>query len=298
MHRVIIDNVKVLIAKPYGYCAGVANAINLAHKTKQANPNRKIVILGMLIHNDDALKDLEKMGIETIYQKDCDLLDLIDVIRDNSIVILTAHGHKKEVESKLKERGLEYVDTTCLFVNLTFSEIAKSVKDNHDVIYIGKNHHPEANAALAISSHVHLLDVSNPVVPDIKDESPLIINQTTFSHFEIERLIGLIKAKYPHARVFKSVCDASTKRQQALLDLPKDVELIYVVGGKNSNNAKTLFDLASKHFPTAKVLAIQNENDVKEKDLDGLNLVAISSGASTPKEISEAIKAKIESLCN
>ncbi len=289
---------KVILSKPYGYCAGVANAISLAYKTKQNNPHRKVVILGMLIHNEDTLKSLEEAGIETIYQKDKDLLDLIDIIKDDSVVILTAHGHKKEVEDKLNQRGLEFIDTTCPFVNLTFSEIAKAVKDNHEVIYIGKANHPEANAALSVSSHVHLIDVSNPKVPEIVDKSPLIINQTTFSHYEIERLIGLIKEKYPSSKVFKSVCDASTKRQEALLSLPKECELIYVVGGKNSNNAKTLFDMAKANFPKAKVLLIQNQNDINEKDLLGLNLVAISSGASTPKEISEAIKARIESIAN
>ena len=287
---------KVILAKPYGYCAGVANAISLAYKTKEANPKRRIVILGMLIHNEDTLKELEKAGIETIYQKDKDLLELIDFIKDDSIVILTAHGHKEEVENRLKERGLEFVDTTCPFVKTTFNEILKVTKNNHDVIYIGKENHPEANAALSLSNRVHLLDVSNPVVPKLKDESPLIINQTTFSHYEIEQLIELIKTKYPNAQVLKSVCYASTQRQEALLNLPKDVDLIYVVGGKNSNNAKTLFNLASKHYPNAKVLAIQNVDDVKEKDLVSLNLVAISSGASTPKEISEAIKNKVKSF--
>lgn len=287
---------KVILAKPYGYCAGVANAISLAYKTKEANPTRRIVILGMLIHNEDTLKELEKAGIETIYQKDKDLLELIDFIKDDSIVILTAHGHKEEVENRLKKRGLEFVDTTCPFVKTTFNEILKATKNNHDVIYIGKENHPEANAALSLSSRVHLVDVSNPVVPNLKDESPLIINQTTFSHYEVEQLIELIKTKYPNAQVLKSVCYASTQRQEALLNLPKDVDLIYVVGGKNSNNAKTLFNLASKHYPNAKVLAIQNADDIKEKDLSGLNLVAISSGASTPKEISEAIKIKIESI--
>lgn len=287
---------KVILVEPYGYCAGVANAISLAYKTKEANPDRKIVILGMLIHNDDTLEELEKAGIETIYQKDKDLLDLIDLIRDDSIVILTAHGHKEEVENRLKERGLEFVDTTCPFVKTTFNEILKATKDGHDVIYIGKENHPEANAALSLSNRVHLLDVSNPVVPNLEDDSPLIINQTTFSHYEVEQLIGLIRVKYPNAQVLKSVCYASTQRQEALLNLPKDVDLIYVVGGKNSNNAKTLFNLASKHYPNVKVLAIQNANDIKEKDLLGLNLVAISSGASTPKEISEAIKIKIESI--
>ena len=289
---------KVILAKPYGYCAGVANAISLAYKTKEANPTRRIVILGMLIHNEDTLKELEKAGIETIYQKDKDLLELIDFIKDDSIVILTAHGHKEEVENRLKERGLEFVDTTCPFVKTTFNEILKATKDGHDVIYIGKENHPEANAALSLSNRVYLLDVSNPVIPNLEDDSPLIINQTTFSQYEVERLIELIKTKYPNAQVLKSVCYASTQRQEALLNLPKDVDLIYVVGGKNSNNAKTLFNLACKHYPHAKVLAIQNANDIKEKDLVGLNLVAISSGASTPKEISEAIKAKIESLFN
>ena len=296
MDYVIINNVKVILVKPYGYCAGVANAIALAYKTKQNNPNREVVILGMLIHNEDALKELNKAGIETIYHKDKDLVELIDEVKEGSVVILTAHGHKKEVEDKLNERGLEFVDTTCPFVNLTFSEIAKAVKDGHEVIYIGKENHPEANAALSISGHVHLLDVSKKIVPEILDKSPLIINQTTFSHYEIESLINLIKEKYPTARAFKSVCDASTKRQEALLSLPKEVELIYIVGGKNSNNAKTLFDMASKHYPNALVRLIQNEADINEKDLKGLNLVAISSGASTPKEISEAIKAKLEAI--
>lgn len=289
---------KVTIVQPYGYCAGVANAISLAYKTKQSKPNRKIIILGMLIHNEDALNKLKEVGIDTLYHKDKSLLELIDEIEDGSVVILTAHGHSKAVEEKLNERGLEFVDTTCPFVNLTFSQIDKSIKEGHHVIYIGKANHPEANAALSISKNVHLLDVSNPVLPLLEDESPLVINQTTFSHYEVEQLISMIKSKYPHANVFKSVCDASTRRQEALLNLPKDVDLIYIVGGKNSNNAKTLFNIAKSHYPQSKVLLIQNELDVNEKDLLGLHHIVISSGASTPKEITEQIKSKIELLCN
>ena len=289
---------KVILANPYGYCAGVANAISLAYKTKEQYPDSRIIILGMLIHNDDTLLELAKVGIETLYQKDKDLIDLIDDIKDGSIVILTAHGHSKAVEEKLKGRGLKFIDTTCPFVNLTFLEISKAISSGHEVIYIGKQNHPEANAALSISNRVHLLDVSTKKLPIIYDKAPLVINQTTFSHYEIESLILEIKNHYPDAKIFKSVCDASTRRQEALLHLDKNVELIYVVGGKRSNNAKTLFDMAVTNFPKAKVIAIQNENDINEKDLEGLNLVAISSGASTPKEISEAIKAKIELLCN
>lgn len=289
---------KVILVKPYGYCAGVANAITLATKVKMENPNRNIVILGMLIHNEDALKYLEKEGIKTIYHSNKTLPELIDEISHDDIVILTAHGHSYEVEEKLNKLGIEYVDTTCPFVKLTFEEIRKAISSNHEVIYIGKNNHPEANAAISISNKVKLLDVSKKAIPTIKDESPLIINQTTFSHLEIEEILEQIKKQYPHANVFKSVCDASNRRQDAILSLPNDVELIYVVGGKNSNNAKTLYELAKNKYERATVKLIQNENDINEKDLLGLNLVAISSGASTPKEISERIKSKIESICN
>ena len=146
----------------------------------------------MLIHNEDALNQLKEAGIETFYKKGCDLVDLIDEIEDDSIVILTAHGHSKEVENRLEQRGLQFIDTTCPFVKATFSEIAKAIKDGHEVIYIGKRNHPEANAALTISSRVHLLDVTDKIVPEIEDASPLIINQTTFSHLEIEGLINLL----------------------------------------------------------------------------------------------------------
>lgn len=289
---------EVILSKPYGYCAGVANAVALAYKVKRDNPNRKIVILGMLIHNEDTLKQLENDGISTLFDKNKTLLELADEIDKNSIVILTAHGHSESLEKKLNGLGIEFIDTTCPFVKLTFKEIKKAISEGHEVIYIGKENHPEANAAISISEKVHLLDISKKEIPQIEDKSPLVINQTTFSHMEIEDILSKIKEVYKSANIFNTICDASTKRQEAILSLPKNVEFIYVVGGKNSNNAKTLFELAKSHYKNATVKLIQNENDINKKDLEGLNLVAISSGASTPKEISESIKTKIELLCN
>lgn len=289
---------KVTIIEPYGYCAGVANAISLAYKVKKDNPNRRITILGMLIHNEDTISQLEKDGINTLYSPDKSLLELIDDVGHDDVVILTAHGHAEEVENKLRKLHIEFVDTTCPFVKLTFNEIKKTVLNGHEVIYIGKKNHPEANAAISISPKVHLLDISNKTIPNVKDDEPLIINQTTFSHLEIESILDDIKKLFPNAKIFKSVCDASSRRQDAILSLPSSIELIYVVGGKKSNNAKTLYELARNKYPKVCVKLIQNENDINEKDLIGLNQVAISSGASTPREITEKIKAKIESLCN
>lgn len=288
---------KIEILEPFGYCAGVDRAINLAFEIKQKHPHQKVVVLGMLVHNDDALNELSHAGIETIYDPKLSLLELVDKVESGSFVILTAHGHAHEVEEKLSERKIEFVDATCPFVTLTFNMIKKAVSENRDVIYLGKKNHPEANAALSISPRVHLIEPKKVELEE-KYVRPLVISQTTFSEVEIASAISNIQKQIPDAQVAQSICNASTLRQSALRNLSKDVELIYVVGGKNSNNTKTLFDIASESHPKAVVRLIQNAEDVNKKDLIGLHYVAISSGASTPKEVTLSIKEKIESLLN
>ena len=288
---------KIEILEPFGYCAGVDRAINIAFKIKKEHPHQKVVVLGMLVHNEDALDALSKAGIETIYDPNLSLIDLIDKVDSKSFVILTAHGHAKEVEDKLNRRHIEFVDATCPFVTLTFNRIKKAVSANQDVLYLGKKNHPEANAALSISDKVHLIEPKTVQI-QAKYKNPLVISQTTFSEAEIAIAICEIQKQIKDAEVVESICNASTLRQSALKNLSNDVKLIYVVGGKNSNNTKTLFEIATQSHPNAKVRLIQNADDINKKDLLGLNYVAISSGASTPKEVTLSIKSAIEALLN
>ena len=288
---------KIEILEPYGYCVGVDRAINMAYKCKEEHPNQKVAVLGMLVHNQDTLNELSKAGIKTLYQEDTSLEDLIDIVDADSIVILTAHGHSKAVEEKLRDRNITFIDATCPFVTMTENMITKSVLENRDVLYLGKKNHPEANAALSISDKVHLVEPKHAQL-GAKYVRPLVISQTTFSKAEIAYAINQIKKEVKDAEVVESICNASTLRQSALRNLSKDVELIYVVGGKNSNNTRTLFEIASESHPKAKVFMIQNASEINKKDLLGLNYIAISSGASTPKEITLQVKEKIKSLLN
>lgn len=288
---------KIEILEPFGYCAGVERAMKMAFEVKKANQNKEVVVLGMLVHNDDALNELSKAGIKTIYDSKKTLIELIDFVDDDAIVILTAHGHSKNVEDELKCRKIKFIDATCPFVTLTENVIKKAVNENRDVLYLGKKNHPEANAALSISDKVHLIEPKN-VQLEKKYHHPLVISQTTFSESEIAQTIQSILDEIKDVTVSESICQASTLRQNALKNLSKDVELIYVVGGKNSNNTKTLFGIAEISHPKAKVLMIENAQDINKKDLLGLNYVAISSGASTPKEITLSIQEKIKSLSN
>ena len=290
---------KIQVLQPSGFCSGVALAIQKAKETRNQNPNDKIVVLGMLVHNQQALKELEECQIETYYDASIAYLDMIDKIPNGSIVILTAHGHSKAVEEKLNQRSLRFVDATCPFVTLSFDLIKKEIEEGHEVIYIGKKNHPESNAALSISNKVHLVELFKPLeLSFLKDRSPLVLSQTTFSKKEIEILVNEIKEVVPNARFHNGVCHASTERQEAMLKLDKNVQLIYVVGGKKSNNTKTLFKMAEKNFINAAVFQIEDASEINKKDLLGLSYIAITSGTSTPKEVIEAVKSKLELLSN
>ena len=284
---------KVTILEPSGYCAGVEHAMKIAIETKDKNPSKNVVVLGMLVHNQDSLKELDKHGIKTIYKQNCSYEQLIDEIKEPSIVILTAHGHAKIIEEELIKNGHEIVDATCPFVKQSFVSILKAVSEGKEVLYIGVKNHPEAVAALSLSEKVHLIDIKNPLIPSNLSKSLIVISQTTLSRFEVEDLTSKIKTLYSDAEVLDGICNASTKRQEALMNLDEDVDLVYIVGGVNSNNSKTLFNLASKLYPQKQVKLIQNADDINKKDLIGLSHIAISSGASTPKEIINRIKTKL-----
>lgn len=284
---------KVTVLEPSGYCSGVERAMKMAIETKENNPNKNVVVLGMLVHNEDSLKTLEKHGVKTIYDKNCSLEQLIDKINEPSTVILTAHGHAKSIEEKLKEKGHEIVDATCPFVFTSFKEIKKALDKGLYVFYIGVKNHPESTAALSISNKVLFIDYKNPKIPQVDCKSTLVISQTTLSQLEVYEIYNKIEESYPKAKISKGICHASTSRQLALGKLDKDVDLIYVVGGINSNNSRTLFNIAKGLYPEKKVLLIQNASEINKKDLEGLSHIAISSGASTPREIIEEIKASL-----
>ena len=180
---------KVTILEPNGYCTGVERAMNLAFETKKKSPSKNVVILGMLVHNANSLKALEKQGINTIFKENISLEEQIKMIKEPSIVILTAHGHSKKVEDLLIKNHHEIVDATCPFVRNSFVEISKAIKNGQYVFYIGVENHPEAIAALSISEKVIFVNAKTGEIPNLSCDSPMVISQTTLSNSEITNII-------------------------------------------------------------------------------------------------------------
>ena len=273
---------------PSGYCKGVVNAIKLAKQTRLNNPDKRIYVLGMLVHNSFVSKELEELGIITLDDTNKTKEELLDDINEG-IVIFTAHGISKKIKQKAIAKGLTYVDATCTDVLKTQNIILDFVNKGYDVLYFGKSRHPEAEAVLSLSDKIHLITSSNDI-NDLKiDNNKLFLtNQTTMSYLELKDMIDIVKQKYPNVIVQEEICNATSARQEAITNL-KNCDLLYVVGDNKSNNTNKLVNIALNHG-IKKVLLIQNYKDINLQDIVGVNNIYVTAGASTPPSlIDEAI---------
>ena len=265
---------------PSGYCKGVVNAIMLAKKTRLDNPNEKIYVLGMLVHNAYVSKELEQLGIITLDDTNKSKSQLLDEINEG-IVIFTAHGISENIKKKAIDKGLKYVDATCVDVLKTQNIIKDYIDKGYDIIYFGKAKHPEAEAVISISDKIHLVTNLDELLNlKINNDKIFLTNQTTMSYMELSELMDEARRLYPNILIEKEICNATSSRQLAVSNL-ENCDLLYVVGDNKSNNTNKLVDIGIKKG-IKKVLLIQNYKDIKDIDLQNTNSIYVTAGASTP----------------
>ena len=272
---------------PSGYCKGVVNAIRLAKKTREENPNEKIYVLGMLVHNSYVSKELADLGIITLDDTFKSKYDLLDEINDG-IVIFTAHGIADSIKEKARAKGLRYVDATCVDVLKTQNIIKDYLGKDYDVIYFGKRKHPEAEAVLSISERIHLVtDEEDLDHLQIDNDKIFLTNQTTMSYLELSDLMKAAKEKYPDIVTEGEICNATSSRQLAVSSL-EDCDLLYVVGDVKSNNTGKLADIGRKKG-IRKVFLIQSYKDIDIGDLKDVDKIYVTAGASTPPKLIDEV---------
>ena len=272
---------------PSGYCKGVVNAIKLAKDTKANNPEENVYVLGMLVHNSFVSEELSSLGIITLDDSKKSKSELLDEINDG-IVIFTAHGISESIKQKAIDKGLRYVDASCVDVLKTQNVIKDYLNDGYDVIYFGKKNHPEAEAVISISDKIHLVTNEDDLRKlDITNHKVFLTNQTTMSYLELKDLIELSKKLYPDIVIEKEICNATSSRQEAIANLT-DCDLLYVVGDIKSNNTNKLVDIGIKKG-IKKVLLIQNFKDINTDDLKDAHKVYVTAGASTPPKLIDEV---------
>lgn len=266
---------------PQGFCGGVINAIK---KATSLNTNN-VFCLGPLIHNKIMINLLLEKGVQTINKPGATRLELLDLVPNNSTIIISAHGASPLVFLKARDKKLNIIDATCPFVYKTHEEINKYLNMGYDIYYIGTKGHAEAEGAIGISNKIKLISDLNDIDSiDFKDNS-FIINQTTMSIYDIEDFHKKILQKNKNVIISNTICNATTLRQKAVIDAPI-CDLFIIVGDTLSSNTKKLYNIASKK---QKSIMINSKDDLINFDFKNISKVNITSGASTPEFVVDEI---------
>lgn len=283
---------KIDIIQPSGYCFGVMNAINEAIKIKKNNPFNNVYVLGELVHNEDVITFLNNHDIHTLVVNNNEE-EILKKLNINDILIFSAHGHNEKLDELLKNKKITFFDTTCKNVRKNLDLIKENI--DKGIIYIGKENHAETKAAISISNKVILYDLDKGLdFSKITFKEPIIINQTTLSFLELNNIHKEILENIPKANIIDEICPVTRIRQENIINLKKDYDLLIIIGSKTSSNTNKLYELALKYHQNKKVLMIGSKKDLFNFDLSNYQHVAIFSGTSTPNEIINEVKQYLE----
>ena len=278
---------KIYLASPRGFCAGVKRAIEIVEKAinKYGTP---VYVRHEIVHNKQVVDELKEKGAIFV--------DELSDIKDSSRpVIFSAHGVPKSVPDEAKLKNLSYVDATCPLVSKVHRESEQLHKKGYEIFLIGHKNHPEVIGTmgqLPIGS-IKLVetksDVENLKVSNFK--KPLAyITQTTLSIDDTAEIINALKNKFPEIKgpIKEDICYATTNRQSAVKEIASKCDLFFVVGSRNSSNSVRLVEVAKKAGCKNSQL-MHSEKEIPFQEIKNSDTIGISSGASAPEKLVQAL---------
>jgi 4-hydroxy-3-methylbut-2-enyl diphosphate reductase len=286
--------ISISLANPRGFCAGVDRAIEIVEQSldKYGAP---IYVRNEVVHNKFVIESLKKKG--AIFVND------LKLVPENSYLIYSAHGVSKKVKSDSDNYKLKSIDATCPLVTKVHKEVNYYLKNNYEIIMIGHNGHPEVEGTLGqdpTSKKMHLIEkVSDIHHLNISDPNKIAyVTQTTLSLDETKNVIKELKSKFPMIEGPKAddICYATQNRQDAIKQILPQVDILFVVGSKNSSNSNRLKELGEKKgIPS---ILIDDMSDFNPAWLDNKKNIAITAGASAPEILIKQLTKLIQSHSN
>ena len=270
---------KLFVANPRGFCAGVVRAIETVEKALELF-GAPIYVKHQIVHNRHVVEDLEKKGAIFVEE--------IDEIPDGERVIYSAHGISPEVRKQAKKKCLMEIDASCGLVIRVHSAARRFAKKGYQVLLIGHRNHVEIMGTAGEAPEQTTIIESVEDVNKLRfscDEKIFYITQTTLSLDDVQEISEALKKKYPHIETLpsSSICYATTNRQLALKAMLPTLDLVLVVGDPTSSNSNRLFEVARKRHKPAYLI-----NDPKEIRLHwfkGVKVLGLTAGASTPEVV-------------
>ena len=227
---------KVILASPRGFCAGVVRAIEVVELCLQKF-NPPIYVKHQIVHNPYVVQALERKGAITVED--------VDEVPKGSTVVFSAHGSPPEDFQKATGRGLRVIDATCPLVTRVHNEAIKYHREGKRIILVGHRGHAEVRGTMGQAPMALVDDHEEVELPLWNGNSPVaVLTQTTLSVDDTAKAVGKIRERYPNALVRNDVCYATTNRQTAVKALAKQVDLVLVIGAQNSSNCNRLREVA------------------------------------------------------
>jgi len=282
---------KVLLAEKLGICPGVKNAISMAEKVLRQENN--VYSLGPIIHNKDVVEKLAKSGLRTVDNVE-DILKT-EVRRQKSevrsekfaipsTVLIRSHGAAPQQIAALKKMGVNIVDATCVLVKKVQKIAEELQRDGYKVVVVGDENHPEVQAVVGCASDVVVVADESDLHKLPKNSKLGILCQTTQSPEYFSRMLGAIaRYGFSEAKVINTLCKEAIKRQESAVQLCKQVDIMFVLGGLESANTRRLAELCKKY--NSQTFHLQNWIEFDKSILFGKNIAGVTAGASTPEWI-------------
>ena len=279
---------EVIRAKSAGFCFGVKRAVDTVYEQVEKQMGKQIYTYGPIIHNEEVVKDMEAHGVKVLHSEE-ELKGL-----EEGLVIIRSHGVPKRICDLMDEKGIEYVDATCPFVKRIHKIVAEESKKGSRIIIIGNPDHPEVEGIRGWAG-LNVTVIKNAEEAEkfenTTSERICIVSQTTFNYNKFKDIVEIIEKKRYDILVLNTICNATQERQVEARQIASQVDVMIVIGGRNSSNTQKLYEICRRECKHT--YYIQTLEDFKPEITGTVRSVGITAGASTPNQIIEEVHTNV-----
>jgi len=277
---------KIILAKNAGFCFGVKRAMKLAFEAA-GKFQKPIYSLGPLIHNPQQVELLSQKGVHEISD--------LDSLKSDDVLIIRSHGTTPSVINEAHSRGLEIINATCPFV-VNAQKLAQTLNnEGYQVVIVGESKHPEVIGLMGFAENkAWVIDNADEAKEKPRSKRIGVIAQTTQAFENFQKVICALTEKCEELKAFNTICHATAQRQEGAIDLAKNVGAMIVIGGYNSANTSRLASLCRESG--VKTYHIETAGELEKSWLDGVQIVGVTAGASTPDWIIDEVINKLKTF--
>jgi 4-hydroxy-3-methylbut-2-enyl diphosphate reductase len=274
---------RVLLASPRGYCAGVERAVETVERTLEVY-GRPVYVRKQIVHNGHVVRELEDRGAVFVESE--------TEAPEGAVIVLSAHGVAPAVHERCEERALNTIDATCPLVTKVHVEARRYASEGYTVVLIGHAGHEEVVGTMGEAPEAIRLVGSVEEVAELDPPDPervAYITQTTLSVDETAEVVAALRRRFPSLKgpEKEDICYATTNRQAAVKQLAREVDLMLVIGSRNSSNSNRLVEVARAAGVPSHL--IDDETEIEERWLEGAETVGLTSGASAPERLVQSV---------